>query len=1027
MENSFKDYLKKLQLKNQTEFSNRTQLHNLLNNIVEAENLGLKINQEEQRSKEGAPDFTIKKQDLVIGYIETKKIDENLSKVLKSAQIKKYKRLSENILLTDYLEFIWMNNESIEKQRLCKSHELENKNFQLNTEKVAKVYSLIRKFFSVAPTKITKREELAKKLAFPSREVRDYIEKKIENQAKGKEEKGKLYGVYEIFKRGLFTELNFKDFADSFAQMLTYTLLLAKLESNKPLSLKNCADYISSSFSLIKALGDFIAFLGREEHKSIHWALDNILSVINNTEISAVLKEMETEEHLEKDFFIYFYESFLKEYDARSKVDKGVFYTPPTIVGFIVREVSNLLAEHFDLPQNGGKGLANKKVKLLDFACGTSTFLLESYRHILQTTKKNTAQRKDLIENHLLKNLFGFEIMISSYVISHLKLSQFLKEQGYDLAKSQQKIPVYLTNTLEDKKYFGENLLAKEVSAEGKKAKEVKADQDIIAIIGNPPYNVGSKNKLSEDENLYYFHKNYKPEDEIKINIDDDYIKFIAFAHQKIKKIGKGVIGVIVNNSFLTGITHRKMRSELVKDFEKIYIIDLHGNTIIGEKDQNVFDIRVGVCICLFVKNENIKDKGVFHHSIQPAKRKDKLQAIQNLKRTALKKLDIHQFNQSFRSTNWGKKRFQDELSFFKPIKKSTPIFEYGRFWGLTDIFQNYISGIDTKIDSIAIDFDKNFLQERITEILTKKYSLPQIIEKYKINKNTTWEYSRAIKASFSSENFIPFYYRPFDKRYIFYSNKFLSRSRKGVMDNFFGRENLGLGFCRQGSMDTWQHCLISTTVMEFHYISSNRGYYAPLYLYTEEAMEKKLKKEPNFQEDFIKMIKKDLENPTPEQVMGFIYANLYCSSYRKNYQELLKIDFPRINFAVSKQFFQKLAALGWELIQVHTFKKIPQLDIGDFFYSSGYNEEVTVKIKNYQPAKKRIYINQEHYFAKVEKEVWEFQIGGYQVLNQYLKVRNQKVLTNTEIQQITHIIKILHFTLQQMKKIDSIFLAKAN
>ena len=626
--NTYIKSLTKTAIQDKTEHTDRGYLNTLLTEIAKLGEFNAQaINEQSRQGKNkdgfGAPDFTVNhtEQHTVIGYIENKQIDENLNKVLKSKQIDKYKKLSENLILTDYLEWIWIYKDSEPvRVRLCDAKDLYDAKFKLSEEKAKEVYNLIAKFYSKEPDKIASAKVLAEKLARPSIELKKYIAEQVELQIKNKEIQDELYAVYEIFKEGLFEELATQDFADGFAQMLTYSIFLAKLNTNTTLSIRNSKDHIPQAFSLIKTLSKFLDLLSEDKHKEIKWAVENILSVINNIDAFEVAKNLSSSNtDAEKDAYIYFYEYFLKEYDAESRVNRGVYYTPPAVVQFIVNQVSDILQEDFNLEG----GLKNNQIKLLDFACGTGTFLFESYKKVLEGSSKGSKTHNDLIE-HLLANFYGFEIMISSYIISHLKLSQFLKDKGYDIgAKDNKRIGVYLTNTLENKKDIQTNLYAKAVAEEGREANKIKDNKEIIAIIGNPPYNVSSQNVLHDTNDLKVFHDTYKPKDEkSKGNIEDDYIKFIAFAHKKIANAGRGVIGVIVNNSFLKGLTHRKMRNEIMKDFDKIYIIDLHGNSRIketspdGSLDQNVFDIMQGVCIIILVKNDSIKDKGIFHIDI---------------------------------------------------------------------------------------------------------------------------------------------------------------------------------------------------------------------------------------------------------------------------------------------------------------------------------------------------------------------------------------------------------------------------
>ena len=529
--NKYINCLAESKMDEKTEHTDRGHLKSLLTELAELGGFNTQaINEQSRRGKNnagfGAPDFTVNhtEKHTVIGYIENKKIGENLNKILKSKQIEKYKKLSENLILTDYLEWIWIYKDSEPvRVRLCNSEDLYDKKFCLSDEKANEVYNLIAKFYSKEPDRIANAKTLAEKLARPSVELKKYITKELEMQLKNKETQDELYAVYQVFKEGLFEELEATDFADGFAQMLTYSIFLARLNCNQTLSLQNAKEHIPQAFSLIKTLGRFLDLLSQDKHKEVKWAVENILSVINNIDAFEVAKNLSpSNADGEKDAYIYFYEYFLREYDSESRVDRGVYYTPPAVVQFIVSAVSDILQQDFGL----SGGLKNKDVKVLDFACGTGTFLFESYKNVLQGAAPYTQEKNTLIE-HLLTNFYGFEIMISSYIISHLKLSQFLKEQGYDIATKQDKrIGVYLTNTLENKKDIQTNFFAKAVAEEGKKANDIKNDKEIIAIIGNPPYNVSSQNVLHISNELLEFHANYKPKDEKKINIEDDYIKF---------------------------------------------------------------------------------------------------------------------------------------------------------------------------------------------------------------------------------------------------------------------------------------------------------------------------------------------------------------------------------------------------------------------------------------------------------------------------------------------------------------------
>ena len=1031
MQEQLQNYLNQLRANdclNQTEHTGRAFLQNLLQSLCPQ---NLLITHEGKRSKHGfgAPDFSIshQQQGTIIGYIENKKIDENLTKIINSSQIEKYQKLSDNLIITDYLNWIWLYKNTCHELQICTSLELQDKKFKISAQKAQEFADFLAKFYSIAPQQISTTKELAQKLARPTIEIKNFLTLQIEEQTKNPEKQDKIYGIFDSFKTACFQDMKPTEFADSFAQMFSYAVFLARLNTNEIFTLSNIDNHIPKAFSLIKSLSSFLDSLNDEAYTSIKWAVENILSVANNICLQSVVADLQQHNlNQEKDPYIYFYEDFLKEYDAKNKVDRGVYYTPPAVVRFIVEAVSQILQDDFNLTG----GLANSSVKLLDFACGTGGFLFEAYQKVLANTIKNSLTSQELIENHLLKNFYGFEIMVSSYIISHLKLSQFLKEHAYDItSKQNQRIGVYLTNTLERNHNIQENLFVKELASEAKKAKEIKEDKSIIAIIGNPPYNVSSQNSLKQNPSLEDFHNRYKPQDEKNFkNICDDYIKFIAFAHQKIALAKQGVVGVVVNNSFLKGLTHRTMRNSLMADFEKIYIIDLHGNARIketsptGGPDQNVFNIMQGVCILLLVKNSQIAQKGVFLLDLY-GKRAEKLAILPQISLKQLPKLEIASFNLAFRGTKWGKTRFIDDLSFFSATTKQDAMLEYGNFWGITDIFVEYNSGIVTADDEKFISFNNNFASKIASYDVTKVYNID---------------------------------YRPLDVRKCYYDEKLLERARFNIMQHMLNGENIGLMFERIIDIKDWQHIFVTNKISDGHLIGSKSSL-APLYVYKSQKqlieqeilllkkdaslstvdknnkiskLQEKLataNQEPqkivNFSPQFLAMLQSQFagQNISPQQVLAFIYAQMHSTNYRNQFLELLKIDFPRVNFAVDFKQFLALAELGYELISCHLNPQNTVSKVGEAICDSAGFTNIKLEKPKYLPAEQKLYISENCHFSEVSPAVYGFKIGGYVVLDKYLKDRHQQTINLAEVKAISNIIKTITKTIEIIKQIDEI------
>ena len=467
MDNRFETYLKALASvyrEGGTEHTGRTPLENLLNAFAaETMDRGTEVQHEGGREGDkGAPDYKIKRRGMILGYVEVKKIGASL----KTPQIAKYRKLSDNILVTDYLHFIRIDagGKVIAREALAYPNEIDGRTLRVNPEHAEKVGKLLAGFFSSPPVGLSRSDNLAVALATRSRLLRDYLTQELNRQEKAKN-KGRLHGLYDVFREQVFHELEMKEFADAFAQMLAYGLFLAKLNAGDDdiIRLDNVRRFIPGSFRLIRELVRFIEDMQETEYDEAQWVVEEILSIVNGLNIEAIRDSLsfrqrkaisrkvragDEEEHrlFERDPFIYFYEDFLTAYDKETRKARGVYYTPPPVVNFIVRAVDDILKDTFKIAD----GLAdNKKVTVLDFAAGTGTFLLEVMQRIFDNIGGPEAGKAgSVVREHMLKNLYGFEYLIAPYTIAHLKLSQYLKDKGHPL-EEEERLQVYLTNTLE--------------------------------------------------------------------------------------------------------------------------------------------------------------------------------------------------------------------------------------------------------------------------------------------------------------------------------------------------------------------------------------------------------------------------------------------------------------------------------------------------------------------------------------------------------------------------------------------------
>jgi len=637
----FESYLLKLRetpLAEHTEHTGRAALETLLGQFAKDAHTGLRVQHEPKRERDkGAPDFKISRHGMILGYVEVKEIGTNLDRILKSDQIKRYRELSDNIILTDYLQWIWIDGAHVKaREALAFPTDLDARKIRIAPERAEAVGKLISAFFSEAPEGIGRAQQLALALATRSKLLREFLSEELIRQEREHQEE-RLFGLFQIFRDQVFHELTTADFADAFAQMLAYGLFLARLNSDeKQVTLRNAEEFIPGSFRLIRELVDFLSELEKDDYRDVRWVVEEVLSIVNGLDLPAIHEDLsfrarrainrkvraaDEEEHrlFERDPFIYFYEDYLKAYDAKMRKSRGVYYTPPPIVNFIVRAVDDILKDSFGIRE----GLADsKRVTVLDFACGTGTFLLEVFQRIFDNIGGADKGRADpIVREHILKNIYGFEYLIAPYTIAHLKLSQFLRDRGHPL-KDDERLQVFLTNTLEPIEPQ-KNFLLPAISAEVEAAQAVK-EKPILVILGNPPYSYESKNNgafITTAINGYRFieqlddggNPRQVPLGEKNPRaLSDDYVKFIRFAQLKLDAVDEGIVGIITNHSWLDNATCRGMRQSLMRTFDQILVIDLHGfakkkeRAPDGSKDENVFDIEQGVAISLFIKKRGV-------------------------------------------------------------------------------------------------------------------------------------------------------------------------------------------------------------------------------------------------------------------------------------------------------------------------------------------------------------------------------------------------------------------------------------
>lgn len=995
-----------------------------------------------RHSEHGAPDFVfIQKSNTKIfkGYAEAKDIGIKLDKVEKSNQMERYSGY-DNLFLTDYLEFRFFKNG--EKYQTISLGHVEDGKLVLTPQHSQLLHDELESFLRGAPEQIRSGKRLAVIMGGYARRIQGNVTRFLSTE---NEKNESLEKIYSKMKELLVHDLNVEKFADMYAQTLVYGLFVGRYNDTSldDFTRHEAQQNIPRSNPFLRQFFDHIAGIEFDERLAV--VVDELCAVFAVSDVRRII-----EKHLrlfevenDRDPLIHFYEDFLKEYDPSLRKKMGAYYTPTPVVRFIIREVDRILKEDFDIADGIAstemlerevetqpwrmpgerkdrttKQIMSHRVQILDPAVGTATFLNETIKYIYEQKRSTQAgQWPSYVREHLIPRLFGFELMMAPYTIAHLKLGMTLAEQGVtDLG--DERLNIYLTNTLEEgvpTQHSFDFGFSEAISEESRLAADVKTTQPIMIVMGNPPYSVSSNNKSEWIQNLI---KDYKKNlNEKKINLDDDYIKFIRFAEQMIEKNGSGIVAMITNNSYIDGITHRRMRKHLLQTFDKIYILDLHGSTMKkekapdGSKDENVFSIMQGVSIVLMVKTGAEHDSaiGEVYHAELFGTRRDKFIKLSR-EEIAFEKLTAH------------------EPSYFFVKKDLTLSSEYAGGIGLNELFIVSNSGIKTDRDKLFIDFEQDILSKRVEKLFGGDLS-EGFRADYRVEDSSSYKLTSILeKNRFSAEHIKLEEYRPFDYRYIYYDRSVISRPGYAVMSHQQG-DNPMLISTRQLSSFDYQHALVSTDLTDICTISSQTketGYAFPLYTYAKNG-EKIENYNPIRLSELLRLCStnKVLEvSRQPEDVFDYVYATLHSPSYRKKYKEFLKSDFPRIPIPTQKEF-ERLTPLGKRLRELHLMTSAESHEITTTFPESSdeWQNEVNVPLFSKDTREPngngRVYINSQQYFGNVPEIAWNFYIGGYQPAQKWLKDRKGRKLTSDDITHYQRIITILAKTQEIMQEIS--------
>ena len=946
---------------------------------------------------------------------------------------------------------------------------------------------------------ITTSSELSVRLAELARTIRDRITTALAIET----QRGQLNTLMKAFQTALVHDLDEAGFADMYAQTITYDLLSARITDPARRTADDFAAHMRTSPFLRELMETFLRVGGRRSGAGgpgidfDELGVSEVVELLDRAKMEAVVRDF-GDRNPQEDPVIHFYEHFLAAYDKKQKVSRGVFYTPSPVVSYIVRSVDELLRtelglqdgladtttwgemakRHEDLEIPDGTQSDQAFVQILDPATGTGTFLVEVIDLIHRAMgekwkaqghgeKKIQALWNDYVPKHLLPRLHGYELLMAPYAIAHLKIGLKLYETGYRF-ESDERARVYLTNALEPPGQWQFTLgFLPALAHEAEAVNEIKRKRRFTVVIGNPPY-LGEAGRggdwiaaimrgreiQSDRSTLSYFEVDGESLKERNPKwLNDFYVRFTRLSHWLLEQAGRGVHGFITNHGYISNPTFRGMRWALLASFDQLFLLDLHGNlkkkevTPDGHRDENVFDIEQGVSIGLFVKTSPGAHEASYprvgHANCWGAKA-DKYDWL--IANTAS-------------ATPWERVAPRARFYLFKPFASREE--HYEEWTSVREVFQIGGTGVITKRDALSIHFDPETAWSTVTTFarLSEQearthFNLPPDVRDWQFD----WAQKDVRDSGPSRRCITPIIYRPFDRRFIYYTGQsrgFIGWPVVGVMGHMLAGENYAVITARSNKFPQPNHFFCSQTIVETKCgEASTQSATFPLYLYpgvgkADGALFSRWAKgkdgrTPNLDSVFVERIaaatklrfvsdgRGDLRKTFgPEDVLAHIYAVFHSPGYRERYEAQLKLDFPRVALPGSQDLFRKLVGLGHDLLVMHLLES-PRLDNLITTYTGPGNPEVgrvgwsdgivwldagKISAREGHRAAKPGTIG----FYGVPEEVWDFHIGGYQVCHKWLKDRKGRTLSDEHVAHYQKIVVALNETIRIMAEIDEV------
>ncbi len=976
----------------------------------------------------GNPDFRLWNGSDQIGYIEAKKpTEERLNDIEETEQLQRYLTTFPNLILTNFLEFrLYREAVPVETVSAGRPHTLNRLGAAPPLENEDKLYALLDRFLEFALPRTFTAESLAVELANRTRHLRDVIDEEIQSDQNSE---GVLSGFFRAFQKYLIGSLTREDFADLFAQTIAYGLFAARTRAKDGFNRRAAFDNIPHTIGILRGMFRYISL--EDFSDPLAWCVDDIAEVLAVADVPGILNEF-YREGKGSDPIVHFYETFLAQYNPEERDRRGVYYTPEPVVGYIVRSLHGLLKTEF----GKADGLASKGVTLLDPAAGTMTFVARAAQKAVSEfqAKYGSGGTGDFIRDHILRNFYALELMMAPYAVGHLKMSFYLEELGHRLADDE-RVRFYLTNSLEieelsQPEFPGLSALAEESRLAG----DVKRQTPILCILGNPPYSYHSSNTGKWIRGLIDEYKQVDGEPLGERNprgLQDDYVKFLRFAQWKIEQAKRGVVGMITNHSYLDNPTFRGMRRSLMRTFDDIYVLDLHGNSLKkevspdGSVDQNVFDIKQGVAISFFVKRgRDPRTEAIVRHAELYGTRKSKYAYLEG-----------HDYTHK----DWQKLTPHLPMYLFVPQDTSLEA-AYLCFTSVPKIFPLHVVGLFTARDRLAIHWSAEDVMRTVTrfsgmdpELARQAYALGKDSRDWKV----TLAQKDLLDSGPSPDNVVPILYRPFDLRYTYYTGRsrgFICMPRPKVMRHMLAGGNLGLITSRLTKGESFGHAQVTEHITEKILISpktSNNAFLFPVYVYPSVVNTDLFscvdpsERQPNLNPALVvALTQAHGKELSPETMLHYIYGILYTPTYRSKYAEFLQRDFPRVPFTGERGLFDGIASLGARLTELHLLKS-PELDPPTCRFD-GEGDMIVARTKakgfRYDAKAQRMYVNKTQYFAPIPENVYQYRIGGYQVCEKWLKDRKERRLELNDIRTYCGLVTAIGHTIEIQEELDELY-----